>query len=339
MTVKHKANLMLEKYEMTDDLTNIEVLRRRGLITDTTTNKVVCRGFDKFFNWNEPYAATIDWTRPIQVTEKIDGTNIRLYHYNGEWHIATLGNIDAADAVVGEFAHLTFADLVVRAVGGSERLRQLEAILDPAYTWIFELVAPESRVVVDYRGTILYYLGNRENSTFYNGNAARIPAKMGDFVKFPRTFTPRTLEEARAIVAAFDVNHEGIVVSDNCGNMVKIKGQEYLAAAKLNNNGHVTLKRVIEMWHNNTLDDFMAYCPQYQNKIQAFLQKINELSAHFDSLVVPAERLAILKEAKENQDYLFKKFAGKVADGTQYVKMMPAPTLHKLLTQFWIDIS
>ena len=44
----------------------------RGLIIDCDLNRVVCRSFNKFFNYGEKYAAEIDWPT-ARIQEKLDG--------------------------------------------------------------------------------------------------------------------------------------------------------------------------------------------------------------------------------------------------------------------------
>ena len=52
----------------------------------------VCRPFDKFFNVGEVNAADIDWST-AQVREKVDGSLMKIWFDNGDWHLSTNGTL------------------------------------------------------------------------------------------------------------------------------------------------------------------------------------------------------------------------------------------------------
>jgi hypothetical protein len=61
--------------------------------------RVVCYPYNKFFNFGEPYAVTdIDWSSAV-VYEKYDGSLATLYHYKGEWMVASSGVPDASGSI------------------------------------------------------------------------------------------------------------------------------------------------------------------------------------------------------------------------------------------------
>ena len=98
ISVSEKGGLVLFRYSQLDSDWNEPICREcRGLILEKGTWKVVRYAFDKFFNINEDFAAEIDWGSAVG-TEKIDGSLISLYFYNGRWRVATNGMIDAYDA-------------------------------------------------------------------------------------------------------------------------------------------------------------------------------------------------------------------------------------------------
>lgn len=70
------------------DFSDPVVQEARGIIIDAANADVVCWPFRKFGNWFETYADEIDW-RSAVVQEKIDGSIIKLYFWNGEWRWAT----------------------------------------------------------------------------------------------------------------------------------------------------------------------------------------------------------------------------------------------------------
>ena len=111
----------------------------------------VCRPFDKFFNYGEVYASEIDW-RNASVLEKIDGSLMKLW-WDGEWHYSTNGMIDAFEGDGAVYGKL-FKQLLIEKVDWA---------LNPEATHMFELVSPQTQVIVHYDKPELFYLGSRYN--------------------------------------------------------------------------------------------------------------------------------------------------------------------------------
>ena len=81
--MSRSGNLVCFKYGIEADFSDPLVREARGIIIDINEQIVVCRPFDKFFNFQEQYATDIDWNT-ARVLEKIDGSLIKLYNYNGK---------------------------------------------------------------------------------------------------------------------------------------------------------------------------------------------------------------------------------------------------------------
>lgn len=112
---------------------NDVTIQCRGLILDADRN-VVARPFPKFFNIEEHSRSDILFSRPFQVFEKLDGSLGILYNGNS---IATRGSFTSP-----------------QAVKGTEMLwEQLNFTPAEGYTYLFEIIYPENRIVVDYGGT------------------------------------------------------------------------------------------------------------------------------------------------------------------------------------------
>jgi RNA ligase len=70
-------------------------LQTRGLVTDNEGN-VVARPFKKFFNLEEgKHTPTSDF----EVFEKMDGSCIILFNYEGEWVFASRGSFTSEQAI------------------------------------------------------------------------------------------------------------------------------------------------------------------------------------------------------------------------------------------------
>lgn len=111
-----------------------ETLLCRGIVIDDS-GKVVARPFKKFFNFEEHYGPLPDG--PYEVWVKYDGSLITAFFYDGEWRIASSGSFHSRQSAVAE-----------QLWGEYEALRELP--LDPDYTYLFEVIYPENRIVVNY---------------------------------------------------------------------------------------------------------------------------------------------------------------------------------------------
>lgn len=130
-----------------DRVWNNETLQCRGLIM-TGDNEIVSRPFPKFFNWSElpvsksrhlqkkMLANEIDFT----ITEKLDGSlGISYFDSDGRMHIATRGSF--------------VSDQAKKA----NEIWQTRYSSGPTYpyhkrTFLFEIIYPQNRIVVDYAG-------------------------------------------------------------------------------------------------------------------------------------------------------------------------------------------
>lgn len=117
-----------------DRMWNNETLQCRGLIMDGNGN-IIARPFKKFFNLQE----AIDKGEQIPsdyfvVTEKMDGSLGILYSDGVRPCIATRGSFISEQAIKGS--------TMVPFGGG--------VYWDPDFTYLFEIIYPQNRIVVDY---------------------------------------------------------------------------------------------------------------------------------------------------------------------------------------------
>ena len=71
------------------------VRQARGIILDESNDwRIISYPYDKFFNYGEKYAATINWNN-AKVYDKLDGSLLVLYYYDRQWLVQTSGTADA----------------------------------------------------------------------------------------------------------------------------------------------------------------------------------------------------------------------------------------------------
>jgi len=276
VSVRESGEYVLFKYsQFGSDMTYRAVQESRGPIFRKAEDGkyfYVCRPFDKFFNYGEPWAAEIDWST-ARVTAKIDGSLIKLFHDGGCWHLATNGTIDAFAAPVGDAigdGTLSYGQVFERALGTG--IQTLGSTLDRGRTYMFELTSPDTQVVIAYPDGV-YYLSCRDNRSgeeFFERPEFAPAVKM----LYPARYNMNSLDDVIAAAKLMSKDEEGFVVNDAQGRRVKVKSPEYLIAAHMAANGVVTGKRIFDYIRTEKIDDFLAYVPQQKPRVDAMMARI-----------------------------------------------------------------
>lgn len=187
----------------------------RGLITDLEGN-IIARPFKKFFNINTLEGTKIEElpAEIPEITEKLDGSLGILYPVGESFAIATRGNFNSEQA--------TFAN---------EFIKGKDYDFKKGYTYLFEIIYPENKIVVDYgnlKDIVLLAVINTETGEEidYLEEGHRLglscAVKMG-----------KNLEELLLSMDSLPADNEGYVVKYKNGLRVKMKGKEYVRLHKL----------------------------------------------------------------------------------------------------------
>ena len=189
-------------------------LAARGLVTDGS-GRVVARPFSKLFNIEEGKHTP---TQEFEVFEKMDGSLGIVFVYECQVVYATRGSFasDQAKWMADWGGKYNFSDIIV---GG--------------YTYLFEIIYPENRIVVDYGGeSRLVLLGVIKTDTGEEIMWNDLSAFEGwDLVKRYDGISDYT-----TLKGMVKNNQEGFVVRFSNGNRVKIKGEEYLRLHRIMTN-------------------------------------------------------------------------------------------------------
>lgn len=264
---------ILKYDQINSDLSLPLVKECRGLILDNQ-NRPVCVPFFKFFNSFEPNADNIDWNS-ARVQEKLDGSIIKLAYFGGEWRVSTNGTIDAYKSKIYEdlsdieCPYTTYGELWDIA---KKKTNLDYDKLDKNCTYMFELVGPYNKVVVDYKETKIYHIGTRDNTTLQE-----LDIDIG--VEKPKVYPLSTLQGCLDACKDMPFNQEGYVVVDKDWHRVKIKSPAYVAVHRLKNNGDINERAVIELIRENELDEFLSYFPEFKKVIyeyKSILEKMVE---------------------------------------------------------------
>ena len=268
ITVKEEYPFAIFNYGIDSDFSNPIVQEARGIILDLEEFEVVCWPFRKFGNYNESYADEIDW-KTARVQDKIDGSIIKMWWNtrSQKWQFSTNSTINANDAIANSLTGKTFYDLIC-AADNYTNLVYAMPMLNKEYTFIFELVSPETQIVIKYPKAHLYHIGSRNNITGIEDK--------GHFnIEWPREYPLKSIDDCISAVeklneSAHDVKKEGFVVVDANWNRIKVKTPEYLALHRLSSNSNFSKERVIEILRlgtanaNDLCNDFPVFAPYFK---------------------------------------------------------------------------
>lgn len=316
LKISRDNGYVMFKYNQIESDFGYQLVREaRGIILREKDWKVVCRPFDKFFNYGEPNAAEIDWSH-VKVTEKIDGSLVKLW-WDSEWHWSTNGTIDARKAIANDALKASFYRIITLAIEHhsclmEEFLSYIEDVEDArSKTFMFEIVSPISRVVIPYDDYDIFYLGARDNET---GEYEEYP--IFKYMR-PREWNFKSIEEVIDAANQLTWMQEGYVVFDGV-NRVKVKSPLYVEAHYMRANGAVGVERLIKVVLAHEEDEFLVYCPEYKEKIEEIKTAMYEAKANANWLLRIFETrgkyytkknfaLDVINEVpRKYQDFMFK---------------------------------
>jgi hypothetical protein len=310
LIIKEEGGLAILSYTPKSDFNEMICRESRGLVIDAETFEIVNYGFDKFFNYSDPFAAKIDWgTASIQ--KKIDGSLIKIaYSEKGRCSldgkkilVSTNNCIFAADAPVnklgdnerGDGEISNFEKLFWKAVANAGAARNKPDILNktnilPGYTYMFELCSPYNRVVVPHSKIEIYHIGTRDNETL-----EEVETDIG--IQKPEKYGFGTLEECVASVSKLPYNEEGYVAVDKNYNRVKIKSPAYVATHHIISN--ISDKRIFLLIRDGQSESFLSQFPEYREMVERVERKVS----NFAEYVSEFTRASKLLEIPPGKDY------------------------------------
>ncbi len=221
-----------------DRIWNEVTLNCRGLILDANMN-VVARPFPKFFNLGEQENQHIP-NEAFEVYEKMDGSLGILYWHNKQPFIATRGSFTSNQSVK--------ANNILNT-----KYSHIHNRLNPDKTYLFEIIYPENRIVVDYGSTEdLVLLSIVDKAT---GNEEPL-----EDIGFPVVKRYDGINNTHQLQALEENNKEGFVIRFASGLRYKVKFKEYVRIHRI-----ITQVSNISIWEylraGNTLDELLDRVP------------------------------------------------------------------------------
>ena len=291
------AQLLVLNYDQINSPKNDITSECRGLILDYDYN-IVSRSFDRFFNYGEQFSTFNPATAVAY--EKVDGSLIKIYNWNGNWYVSTRGTAFAESGVNGW--DLTFKDMVFRALGcitEAEFQHHCETNLDWSCTYICEITGVENRVVTRYQGYTLWYLACRANQSgkYYDGYT-----KDFGFAE-PKSFKFDSIESCIETAKHLPDLQEGYVMYENGVPVCKVKSPAYVAIHRIKGEG-LTPKRIAELVVINEQEEYLTYFEEDRKFFTPYVEELKHIMLLAERVYLDASEIVDQKEfALEVKDY------------------------------------
>lgn len=270
LKISRDGGYILFKYnQLSSDFSNPIVKECRGLILRESDFSPACIPFYKFMNAEEPNSDLnkIDWST-ASVQEKIDGSLMKVWFDSG-WHISTNGTIDAFKAELPSMFHDSYGALFLDAVrNGIGDEHEFFGLLDPKFTYMFELIGPENRVVIPYEKNEICFLGARDMETLEEHKPEETCFdELRKHFRIPKRFELKTFDDVKAAADAMSWDTEGFVVCDAQFNRIKIKSPEYVKSHVARNNSVITHEHLLEVILSGERAEFLTYAEDFKDEL------------------------------------------------------------------------
>ncbi|HET8844790.1 MAG TPA: T4 RnlA family RNA ligase [Ktedonobacteraceae bacterium] len=274
-----------------------ETLMCRGLIM-TSSGMVVSRPFSKFFNVDE-YQASLP-LEPFTVTMKMDGSLGVLYFIGNIPYIATRGSFTSKQAEQANRLLRCYQDFPFQK----------------EYTYLFEIIYPDNRIVVDYgdrEDLVLLAVIHTETGKEIDIQAASWP--------FPIVRQYNGIADIAQLRQITEENAEGFVIRFESGLRLKLKFTEYVRLHRIMTqvNAKVIWERLrfnlpLEDLLSRVPDEFYAWIKSTRDSLLTQFKTIEEegkkVYEQVKNLPTRKEQAAIVKQTS-NPAIVFSMLDGK----------------------------
>ena len=286
--LKYPNLYMLSYNGVLSDFNDQYVRLCRGCIVsveDRENPQMICAPFVKFGNFGQEFCPEINWKSAL-VEQKVDGILIKLFYYDKKWRWVTNNgwNTNVEFSMITKLPskykeketdnYKTVGDLIDYC------LNKNNVTVDefnPDYTYMFELISPKVRILVDNPKTDLVYLGCRNNYSYneYNLYIAKSLIPVIEKFNTVKYFDLHNIDEVLTLCNSYkgDVD-EGVVVVDDKFNRIKIKCEDYIRLKGYRNMLDTTEEQIWKGMREGTIDDALQVFPELNPRIKAIQKNI-----------------------------------------------------------------
>jgi len=248
----------------------------RGLVIDADGN-IIARPFEKFMNYEEYDPSKIDWLQDFDAFEKMDGSLIILFYYRSvsKWIVASRGSFTSEQALEAQKMLRVFLKYV-------DDYKFIVGILNTYFTYLFEILYPENRIVLDYgERRELVLLAAIDTSSGEELAYNMMAAKYSEYFTVVKKLELKSFDELRQLINAGEDNKEGVVIRFTNGFRLKMKFAEYCRLHVIVTN----ISNLIVWEHLKNDDDLEEILDRVPDEFNIWLKKtIDSLKKEFNKI-------------------------------------------------------
>lgn len=197
--------------------------------------------------------------------------------------------------------------------------------------YTFELVSPQTRVVIPYEKPDLYFIGRRVMLTKHEGSPK--DSIISSFFKTPKEYDFHSAQDVVDAAKELPWDEEGYVVVDSNFNRVKIKSPAWLAAHYARSNNSISKESLIQVILDGEQEEFLVYADDYREELESVEREMEDFIKDLNDAAREMKKkyaAEVVKYPKPIQPYLFSKINNQ--DASDWVKEnMTASKLVKYL--------
>lgn len=280
-----QEGLIVLNYTIFSPDNNPIVKECRSLIL-TTDYRIVSRSFDRFLNYNEMSEMLHIDDGECYAKEKIDGSLIKFYKFNGKWCVSTRGLAFAEGYIQKATNPITYKQAVYEALDIShtddddKEFQQFcqYCNMDENYTYILELTGKDNRVITEYNPNKyeLWLLGIRRNDAV--GEYLYYAGLVHDKIVKPKVYYFQSVTECVDQANNLTGLQEGFVICNKITGqpLCKVKSSKYVSFHSAITNGAFSSRDIWKLIANEDWKEFVAYFPEYNDVINKHLETLRQ---------------------------------------------------------------
>lgn len=242
----------------------------RSLILDKNFN-IVSRSFDRFFNLNEKPCSTFSFEPGMKLYEKIDGSIINIYFFNGKWNVGT------KSAAFGEFSssrlrNISFYENILNTLNCDDnQFQNFFSKFDKDYTYIFEFASLDNQVIKRYLEPKISLLAirNKKNGEYLFG--LDFDKQLNTLKTFgfssPTEYKINSIEDIYSNLKLLKGFDEGFVLYKDGCPIAKIKTLSYVTLSLIKSAHGPTLENLSKIIILGEESEFLTYYPDLSDRV------------------------------------------------------------------------
>lgn len=260
----------------------------RGILINKNTLEVVALPFTRFNDYNDE-SKTFDYNN-FKVYEKIDGSLMTLYYYNGKWNVGTKGTCDAS-GIIREYGK-SYSEMFWNVF--NELNYKLPS--DTDITYIFELkFVSNFQFITQTKENTLVLIGARNIKTFKEIDIDTIDA---NFIKVEPILSNISISDLLDNTKKLNpLICEGYVIVDKNFNRFKVKSPVYELISLLQNLTEYNVNKTSDIIKMNKkrFTEILFYTDN-----EDFLCKFESVRNHYNDL--KTKKIEILNQLNETYE-------------------------------------